>query len=194
MATNLEKLPDIDAPCGKHFMFRDFIECSDTWKWHGLANIPKEIKTYNALDLLAAEVIDPVIDGLGRVKLTYGVGTPELTSKIRSRIVPRLDQHAAFELNPEGALICQRGGAACDFLVIGVDSLTAAKWVVKNTNFDRLYFYGSSKPLHVSVAKNPSRKCSVIGRHDNGRVVPITYSPQGFLSVDLHRKMTRDLH
>lgn len=183
MATNLEQLPDIDTPCGVHHTFRDFIECGDTWKCHEVSNIPKEIESYKALEVLAAEVIDPVIDGLGRVKLTYGVGTPELTSKIRTRITPRLDQHAAFELNPEGALICQRGGAACDFLVIGVDSLTAAKWVVKNTNFDRLYFYGSSKPLHVSVAENSNRKCSVIRRHESGRVVPITYSLQGFLSL-----------
>ena len=181
MATNLEKLPDIDAPCGKYLTFRDFIECSDTWKHHEVANIPKEIESYKALEVLAAEVIDPVIDDLGRVKLTYGVGTPELTSKIRTRIAPRLDQHAAFEVNPKGALICDRGGAACDFLVIGVDSLTVAKWVVKNTRFDRLYFYGQSKPLHVSVTENPSSKCSVVTRNVKGRVMLRTYSRERFL-------------
>ena len=181
MVTNLEKLPDIDAPCGMHHTFRDFIECSETWKCHEVANIPKEIESYKALELLAAEVIDPIIDGLGRVKLTYGVGTPELIRKIPSEIAPRLDQHAASELNPTGALICERGGAACDFLVIGFDSLTVAKWVVKNTRFDRLYFYGKSKPLHVSVAENPCSKCSVVTRSVKGRVMLRTYSRERFL-------------
>ena len=43
------ELPDINEYCSKNFKYRDFIECSDTYKKTLVDNIPKNIKTYNLL-------------------------------------------------------------------------------------------------------------------------------------------------
>jgi hypothetical protein len=48
------------------------------------------------------------------------------------------DQHAAHELNTRGKPICDRLGAAADFLVPYESMLEVAQWVVENTPLDRL--------------------------------------------------------
>ena len=66
----------------------------------------------------------------------------------------RLDQHASFELNSNGKRTCERVGAAVDLHVPG----TRASQVVAQVRrqpFDRIYFYGDDRPVHVSWSSTP---------------------------------------
>ena len=94
--------------------------------------------------------LDPIIDYFGMIKLTYGLCSPELAVEIRTRIAPKLDQHAANELNKAGRLICKRRGAAIDFLIPDENMKDVADWIIGELEFDRLYYYGRDKPIHVS--------------------------------------------
>ena len=55
------------------------------------------------------------------------------------------------------ALLCSRAGAAVDFLVEDEDMLEVARWIAANCNFDRIYYYGKDRPLHVSWGPENSR-------------------------------------
>ena len=81
----------------------------------------------------ATQVLDPVMDYFGGIQLTYGFCSPELTKHINGSIDPKRDQHAAHELNTRGNLICERKGAACDFIVPDENMLEVAQWIVQNT-------------------------------------------------------------
>jgi hypothetical protein len=120
-------------------------------------NTPKSPDTYNALFELATNILDPVIDYFGGIKLTYGFASPALTRDIKGRIEPKLDQHASCELNARGTLVCSRLGAAVDFLVEYEDMYEVARWIAENCEFDRIYYYGKDRPLHVSAAPVQSR-------------------------------------
>ena len=181
---NLRKLPKIDDLCGKRFVYRDFVECSDTWRLLDVDNIPEQPETYAALRRLVNLVLDPVSDHFGSITLTYGVATPQLTKKIRRNISPRVDQHSSHELSATGKTICSRGGAACDFSVNGVSSLVVAQWVVGNTKFDRLYYYGVDRPIHVSASDQPKRQCVIVKRKEGSRqVLPTVISTEKFLAL-----------
>ena len=65
----------------------------------------------------ATQILDPVIEYFGSIRLTYGFASVELNRHIARGIAPKLDQHAACEHGARGILICDRGGAACDFIV-----------------------------------------------------------------------------
>jgi len=151
-------LPALDASCGRHFRYRDFIECGASQARTGLANLPRQADTYTALHDLAQAILDPVIEYFGMIELTYGFCSPELARAIPRRIAPNLDQHAAHELTRTGRPICARLGAACDFLVTDEDMEEVALWVAANTPFDRIYFYGRDRPLHVSYSTTPARQ------------------------------------
>ena len=112
-----QSIPDLDDPCGRNFTYRDFIECGETQARTGLPNRPKEADTYTALYELATNILDPVIDYFGMIKLTYGFCSSALAKEIPGRISPGLDQHASHEKNRNGKLICERLGAACDFII-----------------------------------------------------------------------------
>ena len=107
-----EKLPDIDSRCGNYFSYRDLIECSDTYKKGDHDNLPRELSSYRALETLAVNIIDPVFENFGNIALTYGFCGPKLAGKIKKRISPKLDQHAAHELNRNGVPICDQIGRA----------------------------------------------------------------------------------
>lgn len=155
-------IPDLDQRCGEYFTFRDFIECGETWAQTKLPNRPRQAATFNALHALATNILDPLIDYFGMVQLTYGFASPTLTKQISGRIAPRLDQHASHELNQLGNPVCRRLGAAVDFLVEDEDMLEVAKWITKNTPFDRLYFYGPARPIHVSFGPEHARQVVVM--------------------------------
>ncbi|HYN78653.1 MAG TPA: DNA phosphorothioation-associated putative methyltransferase, partial [Lamprocystis sp. (in: g-proteobacteria)] len=150
--------PDLDAPCGRFLRFRQLIECGETQDRTGLPNLPRRPQTWDALQDLAEQVLDPVIDWFGMIRLTYGFCSPELAREIPARIDPRLDQHAAYEHNRLGKPICPRLGAAVDFLVADEDMREVARWVAQHTPFDRLYFYGPDLPIHVSYGPDHSRQ------------------------------------
>ena len=66
---------------------------------------------------ITIQILDPVIDYFGMIRLTYGFCSPELAKEIPSRIDPKRDQHAAHELNRLRNPVCSRLGAAVDFIV-----------------------------------------------------------------------------
>lgn len=169
-------IPDLDEPCGANFTFRDFIECGETQQRLQLNNVPLNPETYNALHDLAVNLLDPVIDYFGSIKLTYGFCSSALANKIPGRIAPALDQHGSHELNGRGKLICNRGGAACDFIVEDEDMEQVADWIIENLPFDRLYFYGRAKPLHLSYAQAGARKAYRLVNTRGGNAIPRPYA------------------
>lgn len=149
-------VPSLDEPCGRHFKFRHLVECGETWDRTRVDNSPKLPETYNALHELATNILDPVIDYFGGIKLTYGFASSALTRDIASGIAPKLDQHAAHEIGPRRAAICPRKGAAVDFLIEYEDMREVAQWIAANCPFDRIYYYGRDRPIHVSYSSTLS--------------------------------------
>jgi DNA phosphorothioation-associated putative methyltransferase len=166
------QLPDLDTCCGARFTYRHFIACGATQERTGLANCPQQPDTYTALYELAKHVLDPVIEYYGMVQLTYGFCSQELAREIPGRIAPELDQHAGHERKKNGKPICERLGAACDFLVEDEDMEEVAIWVFENTNVDRIYVYGKDRPIHVSYSQTPARQLVEMKLSANGRRVP----------------------
>lgn len=165
-------IPDLDASCGQYLTYRQLLECGETQAKTGLPNMPKESESYTALYELAKNVLDPVIDYFGMITLTYGFCSPELGKLIKERVAPKLDQHAAHELNKNGLPICPRLGAAADFLVENEDMLEIAHWIAKNTSFDRIYYYGKDRPIHVSYGASQCRKTVEMTMTESGHIVP----------------------
>jgi hypothetical protein len=116
-------------------------------------------------------VLDPVVDYFGGIKLTYGFASSALSRLIQHDIAPRLDQHASCEQGRSGALLCSREGAAVDFLVEYEDMLEVAQWISAHCDFDRIYFYGRDRPLHVSYGPDNSREIFELTLR-SGRRVP----------------------
>ena len=157
---------------GKAITINDLIECGETQLKLDLNNSPKQIESFDALFELIEQILNPVAKYLGDVQLSYGFCSLELSKHIHSRIYPKLDQHSACELNNKGDLICQRKGASCDFYVQGLSSLTLAKWVSANTEFDRLYFYGEDLPIHVSYGPDHSQQIVTMTEGKSGKLIP----------------------
>jgi hypothetical protein len=78
---------------------------------------------------LAINILDPIIDYFGMIQLTYGFCSHDLGKHIKKRVAPKLDQHAAHELNTKKNLICPRLGAAVDFIVEDENMREVADWV-----------------------------------------------------------------
>jgi DNA phosphorothioation-associated putative methyltransferase len=165
-------IPDLNALCGRYLTYRDLIECGETQEKENIQNLPKNPDSYTALYELALNILDPVIEYFGMIKLTYGFCSTELAKHIPGRIAPKLDQHAAHEKKKSGEFICDRLGAAIDFIVENEDMLEVAEWVASNTRFDRLYYYGTTRPIHVSYSPNYSRTFVSMRPLPNGKTVP----------------------
>ena len=168
----LQTLPDLDELCGEFLTYRQLIECGETQAVTQFANLPKQPDSYTALNELAKNVLDPVIDYFGMIQLTYGFCSHELSKKIPARIAPKLDQHCAHELNSKKNLICERLGAAVDFIIEDENMNEVAEWIMQNTPFDRLYFYGENRPIHVSYSSEPKGECVDMILKESGKVVP----------------------
>ena len=154
-------LPSIDDKCGAHLRYRDLIECGPTWHRTRVANIPQQLETYAAMASLCICVLDPIIDQFGRIVITFGFVSAALDKEIRANppanTTRQGDQHAGCERNRNGKLYCERRGQGVDLRVSEVGSLKVARWVVQNTSFDRLYFYGDERPFHVSHGPEQTR-------------------------------------
>jgi DNA phosphorothioation-associated putative methyltransferase len=188
--TPSESIPSLDDSCGANFKYRDFVECGQTHTRLGISNVPLNPKTYNALSRLALEVLDPVIDYFGSIVLTYGFSSSELAKKIDSNITPKLDQHSGHECNRLGNPICDRLGIASDFIVEDESMLEVARWVVSNTNFDRLYFYGDDRPIHVSAGPENSKQVTLmLPSNTSNRRVPRSMTVDQFLALNLDHLM-----
>lgn len=181
------KVPNVDQLCGVNFSFRQLIECGETQARLGLPNRPTSPATYNALHDLAKNILDPVIDYFGSIRLTYGFCSSELAAKIEGRIAPKLDQHASHELNRNGVPICSRLGAAADFIVDDEDMIEVAQWIVSNLVFDRLYLYGADRPIHVSYSETPAAQVTIMRKSNTGRLIPRTLEVQQILSLNANK-------
>ncbi|MEI6762238.1 MAG: peptidase m15a, partial [Betaproteobacteria bacterium] len=155
-----------------HFTYRDFIQCGETQRNLGIANLPRRPETYNAINALCRDLLDPIIDYFGAIKLTYGFASPGLTKHIRGAIAPKLDQHVGCEVSSGGELICPRGGAACDFIIEDEDMRGVADWIMTNLPFDRLYYYGKSRSIHLSYSRTPAGAAFEMAPSPSGRIVP----------------------
>lgn len=172
-----KSIPDIDAPCGQYLTYRQLIECGETQARIGIANLPKEPDSYTALLELARKILDPVIEYFGAIKLTYGFCSHELAKQIPGRISPPLDQHAAHERKRNGKFICERLGAACDFLIEDENMEEVVTWIVENTSFDRIYLIDATRPIHVSASPTPARQIVRLYPGPSGRLIPRVVSP-----------------
>ena len=170
-----QTIPDLDDKCGVNFRFRDLIECGETQQRLRLSNLPSSPDSYNALFQLAAHILDPLIDYFGGIKLTYGFCSSELGKHIKERVEPALDQHASHEKKKSGKFICERLGAACDFIVEDENMREVADWIIENLPFDRLYFYGSDRPIHVSFGPSNQRAAFEIQKLDGKKIIPRNY-------------------
>ncbi len=143
------------------------IECGEPQ-----SNLPGNPDSYTALLDLARFVIDLVIDYFGMITPTYGFCSRELVKAIPGRSAPKLDQHAAHELNTLKQPICPRLGAAVDFIVPDENMREVAEWIVEHAPLDRLYFYGENRPLHVSYGPEQKRELLEMLPGPIGRRVP----------------------
>lgn len=150
--------PDLDALCGCYLTYRQLIECGETQRRLALPNLPSEASSYTALYDLVVNVLDPVIEYFGKIELTYGFCSAALARHIDGRIAPKLDQHAAHERKKSGVVICDRRGAAVDFLVRDENMRDVSDWIISTLPFDRLYFYGETSPVHVSFSPRNQRQ------------------------------------
>ena len=171
--------------CSKYFQYIDFIHCGETQTQTQLSNLPKDPRTISAIEKIALTILDPIVEQFGEIKLTYGFCSNDLLKQIKKRpkpgIAPQLDQHAGYEVNTRGNPICKRKGFACDFYVPGTDSLVVAQWIVNNLSFDRLYYYGNNRPIHISIA--PENNCAVtlLIQSSAGRLIPKNIKNEPFL-------------
>lgn len=141
-------------------------------------NSPVEDSSIKALASLLKEILIPITNKFGAVKITYGFVSSQLNTYIQknspSGTYPSIDQHSSHELNLKNNSICKRGGMACDFYVLGYESKMniITDYIVSNLNFDKLYYYGSGRPIHVSVNKEMIKHLQIMNESDNGRRIP----------------------
>ncbi|MET3393542.1 DNA phosphorothioation-associated putative methyltransferase [Variovorax sp. 1140] len=173
------RIPSIDEKCGAHFTYRSLIECGETQRRTGLSNVPFNPETYNALLDLCTQLLDPIIEYFGPIRLTYGFSSAELARHIGRGIAPKLDQHIACEHGRTGKLVCVRGGAACDFIVDDEDMREVAHWICATLPFDRMYFYGVDRPIHLSYSTAQSREAFEMVRTSAGRLMPREFRSEG---------------
>jgi hypothetical protein len=172
---------NINDKCSKYFRYIDFIECSDTQKRVQVDNSPKELKTYEAISYLATKIMDPIFEQFGQPQITYGLCSHNLQKHIKKSVAPALDQHAGSERNSKGSLICPREGFAVDFKIANITTDHVARYIVEHLEFDRLYFYGIDRPLHISAnSEAPKRAIVVFNTSKKGRT-PKNLTDQQFL-------------
>ncbi len=70
-----------------------------------------------------------------------------------------------------------------DFFIEDECMLEVAQWVATNTPFDRLYFYGNDKPIHVSFGPNHDRQIVRMAPCKAGRLMPRVISLGDFLNL-----------
>ena len=129
-----------------------------------LQNRPEQMQTWTAIECLQNELLRPLEEKFGVVVLTYGFAGVELVKAIKQRaaaggwlpgVYPAGDQHAGYEVDALGKRICEKDGMAVDLRVPGRGAGEVRHWILGRLPFDRLYFYGDDRPLHLSWAPEP---------------------------------------
>tara|TARA_A100001201_G_scaffold4720_1_gene9174 strand:- start:111 stop:587 length:477 start_codon:yes stop_codon:yes gene_type:complete len=153
----------------RNFTLQELIK-SDTAIRKGIDNNPNADQV-EKLKRLCENILQPVRDHFGRVKITSGFRSPELCVAIGSSVN---SQHAKAE--------------AADFEVIGVDNAEVADWVYTNCRPDQLIleFYTPGEPnsgwIHASwVEFNPRVQYLRAYREDK----KVQYKPILGKAVDL---------
>lgn len=141
------------------------------------SNVPNNVTSKLALEFMLFELLLPLKARFGKLVITYGFTSFPLKKFIQkaspSGTAPTLDQHSSHETNSMGKQICSRGGAACDFLMEGVATSDIVRFITRNLNYDRIYYYGNNRPLHVSIhLTEPLKHLQVMCESKNGRRYP----------------------
>ena len=119
---------------------------SDTAIRKGINNNPNA-EQIEKLKSLCENILQPVRDHFGRVKVTSGFRSPELCQAIGSSVN---SQHAKAE--------------AADFECVGVDNAELADWIKRELPYDQLIleFYTPGEPnsgwIHCSYTEGMPRK------------------------------------
>jgi hypothetical protein len=150
--------------------------------WHkekhqsSIENQPSNSESRQALELLIKDILLPIERKFKRLRITYGFTSPALKTYIAKNsplgTAPALDQHSSCELNSKRSEICKRGGAACDFIVCGLSMAVVVRYISEHLNFDRIYYYGDDRPVHVSVSEQPNKHLQIMHESENGRRYP----------------------
>lgn len=134
-----------------------------------------------ASEVLIRQLVNDVLlplQQLGTIQITYGFVGYELNKFIQkyspTGTCPNLDQHASCETNRNGNSICNRIGASCDIVITGYEDRMdeVVQFVVQRLKFDRLYFYGRNRPIHISVAPENSFSLQIMCESAKGRRYP----------------------
>ena len=127
----------------RNFSLQELIK-SDTAIRKGIDNNHNSDKI-EKLKLLCENILQPVRDHFGRVKITSGYRSPELCTAIGSSVN---SQHAKAE--------------AADFECVGVDNAELADWINRELSYDQLIveYYTPGEPnsgwIHCSwIAEKP---------------------------------------
>ena len=129
----------------RNFTLQELIK-SDTAIRRGINNNPNA-EQIEKLKALCENILQPVRDHFGRVKITSGYRSPELCAAIGSSVN---SQHAKAE--------------AADFECIGVDNAELFDWIKSNLEPDQLIleFYTPGEPnsgwIHCSYTTDQPRK------------------------------------
>ena len=129
----------------RNFTLSELIK-SDTAIRKGINNNPNA-EQIEKLKALCENILQPVRDHFGRVKVTSGFRSSELCVAIGSSVN---SQHAKAE--------------AADFECMGTDNAELADWINKNLDYDQLIleFYDPSEPnsgwIHCSYVPEGGRK------------------------------------
>lgn len=141
-------------------------------------NFPVEKESIEAIASLLVDILIPIQKKFGDLEITYGFVSKELNTYIqknsRSGTSPSIDQHSSHEINSNKVTICNRGGAACDFYVSSHkhEMHYIVGFIVANLDFDKIYYYGKDRPIHLSVSKNMQKHLQIMNISENGRRVP----------------------
>ena len=131
---------------------------SDTAIRKGIDNNPNA-EQVDKLKLLCENILQPVRDHFGRVKVTSGYRSPELCVAIGSSVN---SQHAKAE--------------ACDFEVIGVSIAELSDWIFNNLQPDQLIleFWNPGEKnsgwVHCSYVEDQPRKQYLRAYRKDGKV------------------------
>jgi len=130
---------------------------SETATRLGIDNTPTDQILFN-LQTLIQEVINPIVNHFGDIKITSGYRSPELCLKIGSSIG---SQHTK--------------GEAVDFIIPNISNQEVSLWIVQNLEFDQciLEFWKpetNSGWVHCSYS-NTNRKMYLRAFKSNSRIV-----------------------
>lgn len=141
-------------------------------------NAPCSEQSKIQLNNLVDDILVPINKTFGVINITYGFTSAELVSYIQkhspSGTSISLDQHASHELNLKNNRINKRHGAACDFVVQGYEKEMhkIVHFIVNNLDFDKIYYYGKDRPIHVSIGELQKKHLQIMCISEKGRRYP----------------------